>query len=1122
MPKTATKPKPAASLATASATIEGLQSPGAIAAVLAARIADGERTILYVAENQRRAALLAELVAAMAGDSTVAAFPAWDAPPLEPIRPSRRVMGQRMSTLRWLTDPVERPRLVVSVPAALMRRVPPRSIWQGCHLDLRVGDELDIEAVETMLRRTGYVFDQRVDEPGEAAIHGQVIDIFPAAAPHPCRIEHDGTAITGITVYDAGTQRSLSRTGRLIVDPASEIVQPMDEGKDSADPEDENASGEAAAEAGEMSASAFYGELETLFDYLPDADVIIEADAVKQGTVFDRQIKDSFEMLSETAVGAEHRPPPPERLFLSARELKETLEPQIVAKVVAGDADAALPVPRFAIEPQPNRAFARFAKDVERDRLRLILAAPSRPLLRDLRRRAARALGTEIEDAGSWAAAMQAKPGTPQAVVLPLGEGFISRSYGVAVIAAADLLGSRARPRRAFSADLDIFADETLSIGDVVVHLERGAAVLDGLEEVDLGDSAHSEVLSLRFRDGARLMVPVEEIGLIWRYGGEEEAVTLDRLDGESWLKRRNATIMDIQNTAGRLIELARQRSAAKARTIRAPAAEYERFCQAFAYELTPGQDDAVEAVLADLAAGRPMDRLVCGDVGFGKTEVAIRAIAAAALSGSQVALVAPTVPLVRQHLRTLRRRFAAYGIEVAELSRMTSTAEAKQVKAGLADGTIRIVVGTSAIAGKGVDFADLGLLVIDEEQKFGAKEKAKLRAKLTEGHVLTLTATPIPRTLEASFVGLQDLSVIATAPAIRIPVRTEVGAFDDGLVAAALRREHSRRGQSFVVCPRIEDIEPMVARLSALVPELRLMVAHGGMPAEDIDQAMLDFTAGKGDVLVSTNIVESGLDLPRANTLIVWRPDRFGLSQLHQLRGRVGRSSRRGVAFFLTDPDESIGASAERRLATLRELSGIGSGFDISARDLDLRGAGDLLGEDQAGHLQLLGASLYRQYLTRALAVAKGDAKTDEARPVVSLGSVGRIPPDYVSDADVRIGLYARLDRLQDPSEISAFETELTDRFAEPPAAVRALLSLARLRLACARLGISKLDGGPQGLAASFRAGAALLQQRDETLPDKAMRWKDNRLVYAVSTESAEERLELAADFLDTLGSLL
>jgi transcription-repair coupling factor (superfamily II helicase) len=481
---------------------------------------------------------------------------------------------------------------------------------------------------------------------------------------------------------------------------------------------------------------------------------------------------------------------------------------------------------------------------------------------------------------------------------------------------------------------------------------------------------------------------------------------------------------------------------------------------------------------------------------------------------GGQVAVVAPTTVLARQHVETFRRRFAGFDIEIAQLSRLTKPAEAREVKKGLAEGRICVVIGTHAIASKDVRFKDLNLLIIDEEQRFGARDKAKLRGLGRGAHVLTLTATPIPRTLQAAIVGIQELSVIATPPVRRRPIRTVLLPFDAALVRQALLRERSRGGQSFVVCPRIEDMEPMATKLGNLVPELRILSAHGKMPAGDIDEVMMRFAGGDGDVLLATNIIESGLDLPSANTMMIWRADRFGLSQLHQLRGRAGRGRVRGMAYLLTDLEIKLAPVTEKRLRTLETLDRLGAGFEISARDLDLRGAGDLIGEEQVGHIKLIGADLYRQLLERALAEARGHAGKSDEMPDIKLGPAAFIPEDYVPEPEVRVNLYARLPRLDSLDDVEAFGEELEDRFGQPPAAIEDLLAYARVAILSREIGAERVEGGPKGITIDFREDNRLI---GKLVPEGA-EWRDKRLFLPVATSTAQERYALALEVLRKL----
>ena len=652
-----------------------------------------------------------------------------------------------------------------------------------------------------------------------------------------------------------------------------------------------------------------------------------------------------------------------------------------------------------------------------------------------------------------------------------------------------------------------------LELGDIVVHEDHGLARLDGLEPLDAARPG-AEAIRLTFARDERLMVPTHDAGRIWRYGSAEAGVALDRLRGTAWPRRRKSTAEALARLADHLVALARARDAATAPRLVPPARDYERFVARFPFQPTPDQAEAVRAVLKDMASGRPMDRLVIGDVGFGKTEIALRAAAAAALAGRQVAVCAPTTVLARQHYETFRRRFAPLGITVGHLSRLVTGKPAAALRAGLADGSVRIAVGTHALLGKGVRFADPGLLIIDEEQRFGAAHKEGLRTLGQGLHVLSMSATPIPRTLRGALLGLGDLSYLNTPPARRRPVRTLIAPDDDAVLRRALLREHRRGGQSFVVVPRIEDIAALAERLGRLLPELRLRVAHGGLSAREIDETMVDFAGGEGDVLLATGIIESGLDVARANTMLILRPALFGLAQLHQLRGRVGRGPVQAYCHLVTPEGEDLSEAAQKRLGTLQAMDRLGAGMAISAADLDQRGAGDLLGDRQAGHVQRVGLGLYQDMLASALRRAKNEA---EAPPPPQVpGEPGHIPADYIPEPETRIDLYHRIARVADLDDAARLADEIADRFGAPPEPVETLLRAARMRALAARLGVASLSLGPEGVALDFRDGASLCDYAAQVAGLEGLSCQDRRLT--LHHPGPENRLDVANDLLERL----
>ncbi len=985
-----------------------------LAAMLVAQAAEGD--VLFASIDEQRATAVAAIAAALAPDLTVIHLPSSDALPGDEAPASPGNIGRRVAAMRRLRAAVGTTTvlLVTTAEATAVAYAEPAA-FDTAPPGIRVGDTIDLATFAETATAVGYVEDDRVDEPGEVAILGSVIDIFPADHDAPVRISVADGVVTAINAYDPVTQLTIEPNERIEIGRASE--------PDAVDGVSILAHLPAASLASDPGAELRRTRFLTISD---------EARRLRQGGAAVRVVDDA-----QWAEDAKAR------------------------AVVALDALAA-PPPRFAERRDPARAFGRFAKGVVEGGALLLTGSP-----RDLRFIAARlerATGIVATAVESLADAVAAPSGSAMLLTAPVDRGFVHDA--LTVVAGGDLLGGRAGEDERGSATSDAMFGEfgELRIGDVIVHEDFGIGVIAGLESLAEGDA-----IALDYAKGGRRLVPVTEADRIWRYGADADAVTLDALDGSSWQKRRGAIDAAIAESARELAAIAATRDARTTDKIEPDASVYERFASGFAFTETPDQARAIAAVREDLASGKPMDRLVVGDVGYGKTEVALRAAALVALAGRQVVIAAPTTVLVRQHLEVFTRRFEATGVAVAGLSRLSSAAEKNRVKAGLADGSIGVVIGTGAVAGKGVDYADLALVVIDEEQRFGAADKAKLHG-LGAGHVLTLSATPIPRTLQSAMVGLQTISVIATPPARRQPIRTSVTTFDDATVRTALLRERGRGGQSFVVVPRIEDMDPLAKTLARLVPELRIVTAHGKMPAGELDDAMVAFANGRGDVLLATNIIEAGLDVPRANTMIVHHADRFGLSQLHQLRGRVGRSGRRGQVLLTTAEGATIAEATLKRLRTLQAFDRLGAGFAISARDLDLRGAGDLVGEAQAGHMKLIGTDLYQHLMAHALRAARGEA-VDLWVPELHLELSGCLPEAWIPDLGVRLSLYARLARLSGASALDAFEAELEDRFGAVPAQARDLLDIARVRAMAHAIGIRRIDAGQAAIALTPRA---------------------------------------------------
>ncbi|MBM3559765.1 MAG: transcription-repair coupling factor, partial [Alphaproteobacteria bacterium] len=1002
--------------------------------------------LLHVALDEARMVRLAEAVAFFAPGIEVIALPAWDCLPYDRVPPRTDVTARRIAGLMALLAPAAGPRLVVTTVSAVLQRVPPRAAIAGATFAARVGERFDSSAFTAFLAANGYSRADTVREPGVFAIRGGIVDVYPPGSDDPLRLDLFGDELEAVCSFDPMTQRSEGRLDRVVLLPASEVLL------DTAATERFRAAyrrtfgavrgGDALYEA--VSAGVrhpgmehwlplFHERLETLFDYV-DGPVTLDPQAEEAVAARLELIADYHRAREEAR--AQHgkgddpalvyNPLRPEALYLAAAEWAATLDRRPVgwltpfaapdgATVVAVGARRVEDFAAARARPEINlfdTVRTRFADD-RRNGTRIVVAAYSAGSRDRLAHLFDEHGAGPVAAVDSWAAAMALPAGTAALVVLGLDSGFATP--GVAVYTEQDILGDRLtrRPRRTRRADDFIAEVSTLNLGDFVVHADHGVGRYDGLVTLEIAGAPH-DCLRLIYAGDDRLFLPVENFERLSRYGSEDAGAQLDRLGGAGWQARKAKIKERIGYIAAELMKVAAARELRRAAQVIPPAGLYDEFAARFPFEETEDQQRAIEDTLADLAAGRSMDRLICGDVGFGKTEVALRATFVAAMSGRQVAVVVPTTLLARQHYKTFAERFASYPLKIAQLSRLVTGKDAAAVRAGLADGQIDIVVGTHTLLAKTISFRDLGLLIVDEEQHFGVVQKERLKALRADVHVLTLTATPIPRTLQLALTGVRELSLIATPPVDRLAVRTFVMPWDPVIVREAIMRERFRGGQTFYVCPRIEDLAEITERLRKLVPEVRIAVAHGLMAASGLERVMGAFYDGEFDVLVSTNIVESGLDIPTANTIVIHRADMFGLSQLYQLRGRVGRAKTRAYAYLTVPPGRQLGVSALKRLDVMQTLDSLGAGFSLASHDLDIRGAGNLLGEEQSGHIREVGVELYQQMLEDAVAAAReageGETAADDWSPSITVGTSVLIPEDYVPDLQVRMGLYRRI----------------------------------------------------------------------------------------------------------------
>jgi transcription-repair coupling factor (superfamily II helicase) len=1109
-------------------------------------IARTGRPIIHVARDDRRLSAMQAALRFFDPGMSVLTFPAWDCLPFDRISPNPEVAAARMATLAALVHPAPERFVLLTTLNAATQRVPARDVMRETSFSAAVGSRVDEAGLRGWLARMGFVQTPTVMEPGDHAIRGGIIDVWPPGYAEPVRLDFFGDVLEGARRFDPASQRTVAKLNAVEFAPVSEVV--LDPaaiarfrqayrvafgaaGTD--DPLYEAVSTGRRHAGMEHWLGFFHAQLESIFDYLPGASVTLDDQTEAARAARWAGIADQYEtrLAAMAQPGARvarietvYKPAPPDLLYLDDAGWREATESRRVIRFTAlpqptgpGVTDAGGRIGRdFAPERQQEKIglFAALAAHVKTRAAKgpVVIAAYSEG--------ARERLAGLIEDEGLGKAEVIADHGRLgktglHIAVWPLEHGF--EAPGITVIAEQDVLGDRLirQTRKRRRAENFLTEAQSLSPGDLVVHVDHGVGRYLGLEVIRAAGAAH-ECLALEYADKAKLYLPVENIELLSRFGHEDGL--LDRLGGGAWQAKKARAKERLQVMAERLIRVAAERALRTAPELVPPEGIWDQFLARFPYAETEDQLQAIEDVLQDMEAGRPMDRLICGDVGFGKTEVAIRAAFVAAMSGVQVAVIAPTTLLARQHYKSFAERCRGFPLVVRPLSRFVSAREAEETRKGLADGTVDIVVGTHAVLAKGVNFRSLGLLVIDEEQHFGVQHKERLKQLRSDVHVLTLTATPIPRTLQLSLTGVRDLSIIGTPPIDRLAIRTYISEFDTVTVREALLRERYRGGQSFVVVPRIADLPEMEEFLRTEVPEVSVVVAHGQMAAGTLDDRMNAFYDGKYDVLLATSIVESGLDIPTANTMIVHRADMFGLAQLYQIRGRVGRSKTRAYAYLTTKPRQKLTVQAERRLRVLGSLDTLGAGFTLASQDLDIRGAGNLLGEEQSGQINEVGYELYQQMLEDEIARIKaGQAPgiTDDDghwAPQINLGVPVLIPEEYVPDLDVRLGLYRRLSNLSSKVELEGFAAELIDRFGALPREVNMLLTVVRIKAMCKRAGIAALDAGPKGATIRFHndkfASPRVLVEFIAAMAGDA-KVKDNRIVLRRDWPTEAERIK-------------
>nr|WP_250646677.1 transcription-repair coupling factor [Pseudemcibacter aquimaris] len=1069
---------------------------------------ESDRATLHIARDDMRMENMAELIRFYLPDVNVITFPAWDCLPYDRVSPNPDVLAKRMTALTDILSSGQKKQIIITTINAVTQRIPATDTVKEATFKTKVGKTLNIDKLSHYLSHNGYSRSSTVVDHGDYAIRGSIIDIFPPGNKKPVRIDLWGDEVDTIKYFDPVSQRTEQKIDRIDLIPMGEIF--LDEKSISLfrrnyvsefgvargnDPLYEAVLDGRKHAGMEHWLPFFHEKLETLFDYLENPVVTMdnlttEALENRLSAISDYYLsrKSAYEdapKKSDTV--APYKPVPPEQLFMGAAEWKEYAENLRIHQFNPFDAP-----PGEDVRPHKGSQGRNFAPerndkniniyDALRKHIVALQEAGKKVYLASYSIGARDRLSAVLNDHGmarhklidTWKSAKRNTRDTIGLIILPLEHGFETDKF--AVISEQDILGDRLirKVRRTRKAENFISEASALTPGDLVIHMDHGIGRYVGLKTIEVGGAAHDCVL-LTYHGGDKLYVPVENIEVLSRYGNEDSDGKLDKLGGVAWQGRKAKLKKRIREMADELIKVAAERTLRKGEVIKPADGLYNEFCARFPYTETDDQLNAIGDVIKDLSSGRPMDRLVCGDVGFGKTEVALRTAFLAVMEGFQVAVVAPTTLLARQHYKTFVERFKGFNIKVGHLSRLVTSKEQKLTKEELSKGDCEIVVGTHAVLGNSVNFNNLGMLIIDEEQHFGVGHKEQLKKLKNNVHVLTLTATPIPRTLQLAMSGIQGLSLIATPPVDRLAVRTFVLPMDDLVIREALLREHYRGGQSFYVCPRISDLKEVGEFLKEVVPEVKFITAHGQMSPGQIEDIMNAFYDGAYDVLLSTTIVESGLDIPTANTMIIHRADNYGLAQLYQLRGRVGRSKVRAYAYLTLPPRKIPTPQAEKRLHVLQTLDTLGAGFTLASHDLDIRGAGNLLGDEQSGHIKEVGIELYQQMLEEAVAQAKSstydDEESDEAwSPQINVGASVMIPERYVKDLNLRMSLYRRIAELKTKEDVDAFGAELIDRFGKLPEEVEHLLKVIEIKQYCKIACIEKIETGPKGAIISFR----------------------------------------------------
>ncbi len=1115
-------------------------SSAALALLTAARAHDGIVLILVRSSHQAHT-LEQDIHLFGTGDIPLLHFPDHETLPYDPFSPHPEIIAERLATLSALAG-MKRGILLLSM-ATLMQRLPPRSHVLGQNLQLKTGQTLVIDEFRQRLQQAGYNHAEPVYQAGQFTVRGSVVDLYPTGRQHPLRIDLFDEEIDSLREFDIETQRSIRELQYFDMLPAREY--PCDSKNFEAfrkafrfrfAVDTRNVSLYQDLRNGlhpqglEQYLSLFYEQTESLLDYLPSSPLVVAQSGL------DTAAADFWTSTTERWEQRRHdveRPVlDPAELFFSAEDIQKELSGFSTVSLLDGNQQAG--DVQFDTQPAPDLHIHERGNEPANALLEFIGAFPGRVTFaadttgrREVLAQTLQAFGLRPDRFESWAD-FEESTTRLGLIVMPVDQGFVV-GQELAILTESQLFGGRARPkttRKLSERDPEaiIRSLSDLELGDPVVHEDHGIGRYRGLQSLEI-DKREAEFLMLEYAGEDKLYVPVSAMHLISRYtGGAAETAPLHRLGSEQWARTRKRAAKKIRDVAAELLDLYATRQAREGFEFKLDKPMYAEFSSDFPFEETPDQQQTIDAVLEDMTCSRPMDRVICGDVGFGKTEVALRAAFVAVQAEKQVALLVPTTLLAQQHFSSFSDRFADWPVRIELLSRFRTGKQLKNTLADLVEGKVDIVIGTHKLLQRDIGFKRLGLVIVDEEQRFGVRQKERLKQLRAEVDMLTLTATPIPRTLNMAMSGLRDLSIIATPPARRMAVKTLVSQWDSALFREALQREIQRGGQAFFLHNEVRNIEQIARELGTLVPTARIRVAHGQMPRHELEKVMLDFYRQRFNVLVCTTIIENGIDVPTANTIIVNRADKFGLAQLHQLRGRVGRSHHQAYAYLVVPDKRSMTRDAHKRLEAIASLEELGAGFTLATHDLEIRGAGELLGAEQSGEIQSVGFSLYSELLARAVnALRKGEDIDLEGNlhqeTDIELHSAALIPDDWIGDIHLRLTLYKRIASATDEAGLRDLQVEIIDRFGLLPAPTKHLFQIADLRQKARAIGVSRIDFGPTGGRMEFtentRADPAALLKMIQSHPLDYKLQGPHKLSIMIDEDSADERIRISNDIL-------